>query len=104
MKKVTIYTLVGCSYCERFKNNLDENNLIYKEISCADQSKQCSELEELSNCDLYPMCKIETDSGTILLTMPDDYSQIGKVTKLENNKRIIFVHSIDNMLQFVKNA
>jgi hypothetical protein len=104
MKKITIYTLVGCPYCEKFKDNLKSININFIEKQCIDHENECSELEYLSRCDLYPMCKIENSDGTLILCMPDEYKEIGKIIKLEHNKKIILVHSIDNMLQFIKNT
>jgi len=104
--KLKILTLRDCAVCNTFKENLDNLNIDYLEIDCYNPNNDsfCTDFENLVNCKSYPMCVLESNERTIILTMTDDYDKINNTVNIARNEYIIYLHSIDNMITVIQNS
>jgi glutaredoxin len=97
---IKIFTLEGCSSCKDYKLLLEKNGINYNEIVCTENKNGsiCDNLESIVKCERYPMTMLNTG---YILCIADDSSQLGKVHEIGNHK-IIYVYSINNMLDITK--
>lgn len=103
--KITIYTLQGCSVCDRLKNELTHSYIKYNEVSCTTEQSTCDKLENVAKCNIYPMCIIESyPNKRILICFAKEADQLNQIKNLNSTTIITYVHSIDNMLTIIKNA
>jgi arsenate reductase-like glutaredoxin family protein len=103
--KITIYTLQGCSVCDRLKNELNHSFIKYKEVSYATDQLACEKLENATKSNIYPMCIIESfPNRKILICFAKESNQLNQIKNLNSTTILTYVHSIDNMLTIIKNA
>lgn len=66
MRKVEIYTLDYCPYCQKAKFFLDEHNVEYKEIPCEDREEEArrelSEKYNLKSLATFPQIIIDGEN------------------------------------------
>lgn len=99
MKKLTIMTLKNCEICLEYKKILQNENILYEDISCTERTNDniCNKIESVCKQNLYPISII--DNTIVVLTR--DYSKLGKIhTNLGYN--IVYNHSINSVLQIIK--
>jgi glutaredoxin len=102
--KIVLYTLQGCTICDKLKKELSHIKIAYKEISCSLETDIRDKLENMTNCNLYPMCMIESyPNKKILMCIAKDINQLNSIKTLNGNNILTYVHSIDNMLTVIKN-
>jgi hypothetical protein len=100
---LTIATLDGCNFCNKFKDLLLSERIKFKELVCDKDPGFCDNLESYTSCDLYPMAILDTSSGLhITMCLTNDYQQINKTNKINEKNVIIYFHSINTMLDFIK--
>lgn len=103
--KITIYTLQGCSVCDRLKNELLHSFIKYNEVSCTTDQPTCDKLENIVKCNIYPMCIIESyPNKKIMICFAKDSDQLNQIKNINSSTILTYVHSIDNMLTIIKNA
>ena len=102
-KQLIIYTLIGCGFCESLKSKLLYNNIQFQEICCSNDSNTCDKMENLLNCDLYPIAQVKLSiSKNVIFCLTNQHSQIN-TNIIEGSNVIFYVHSIDNMIHAIKN-
>lgn len=100
--KITIYSLDGCSSCESLRSKLKESFIAFTDIKCNGDVSICDKIESITNCETYPIIKIEKDySESLILCIAKDQNQLGSTQRHKNNV-IFYVHSINNMLDAIK--
>jgi arsenate reductase-like glutaredoxin family protein len=62
-KKITVYSLEGCSRCNALIAALKDKNLNFKEVSCKDCPECCDSVEDFLNTLNYPICKVELENS-----------------------------------------
>jgi glutaredoxin len=103
-KKLTIYTLEGCSFCERLRNELTHNYIQFNEVNCSGESSECTKLENITNCVLFPMMILESyPDKKIILCLANESSQLNSIKNINSKIILTHVHSIDNMVNVAKN-
>jgi glutaredoxin len=101
---LTIATVEGCNYCNKFKNLLLSENIKFKEVVCNSNDRLCDDLESKTGCDLYPMSIIDSDTGLkIIACITSEYQKINTTRTINEKTGIIYFHSINTMLDYIKN-
>lgn len=103
--KIQLITLNGCGRCAKLKEDLSNNNIVFTNTSCDENPNQCDSLESLLGIDDYPMVLITDKADRILeiLYIAKSYEMIGKNKDFDGGVTGIPVHSIDNMIDYIKN-
>jgi len=103
-KKITLYTLNGCGFCEELKKMLTTASISYNAIECGDKNKYCDELEAIASCDSYPMAIIEKNPfERVIICLSNNYENLKEIKKIDRKTILVNVHSILNMLDVIKN-
>lgn len=102
--KLSIFTLEGCSQCAKLKQELLINNILYVEVNCTKENEICDNLENLINCDIYPLCVLDYTTNKLILCLTNDFDKINTTSKITDSKSIIYLHSINNMITIIKNS
>jgi glutaredoxin len=101
---LTIATLEGCNFCNKFKDLLLSERIKFNEVLCSSNSGLCDYLESNTGCDMYPMSIIDTDNGLRIITcVTSDYQKINTTSTINKKTGIIYFHSINTMLDYIKN-
>ena len=99
--KITIYSLEGCPSCESLKSKLNEKFIQFTNIECNKHESACDSIEEITNCETYPIIKVEHQFGQeLLICIAKDSNQLASDVNYSNGK-IFYIHSIDNMLDAI---
>lgn len=93
---IKIFVLEGCDKCKKLKSNLDSLNIKYTCITCEENPKECDNIEEITEVDMYPII----NSGKDILYIAEKYKDIGK-KKEANGYNTIGFYSIDNIIEFI---
>jgi arsenate reductase-like glutaredoxin family protein len=103
--RIKLTTLKDCDRCNRLKYALKKNNLEYSFTTCEEDPINCDNLEALINVTTYPITLIVDTNDTILkiLYLVNDYNELGKKYNLGGGMQGIPLHSIEQMLHYVKN-
>jgi glutaredoxin len=102
--KLTIYTLEGCSQCDKFKIGLKQSNIPFADVVCEKQNTKCDELENITNCDLYPMCIVDSNGKKIIVCLTHDIEKLSNIKSINSSCAVVYTHSIDNMIHLIKNV
>jgi len=98
-----IITVSGCGYCNDYKLALKKANIKFAELVCENDPGFCNDLESYVGCNLYPISIIETDTGiTVTICLTDDYQKINTSKQISDKSAIIYLHSINTMLDYIK--
>lgn len=104
-RKITIYTLEGCSFCEKLQKELEGLRISFTNINCTKDTNICDKLESTTNCNLYPACIIQSfPSKKIIVSLAKESNQLNQIKTINSETIITYVHSIDNMLTIIKNS
>ena len=103
--KIQLITLNGCGRCSKLKEDLFTNSIIFTNTSCDDNPNQCDSLESLIGIEEYPMVLITDNAYRVLeiLYIAKSYEMIGKNRDFNGGVLGIPMHSIDSMLEYIKN-
>ena len=103
INNLTVVTLDGCEFCNKFKGILNNENIRFKELVCDKDPGFCNDVESYTGCDMYPMVIINTSSGLrITMCLTNDYQKINTTKQLNDKNGIIYLHSINTMLDYIK--
>jgi glutaredoxin len=101
--KLTILTLDGCSFCNKFKDLLRNENINFLENTCSKNSRLCDSVESYTGCTTYPMAIIETNRNAVYtICISSNYEKINKTVDAREKGSITYLHSINTMLDFIK--
>ena len=99
--KITVYSLEGCSFCESLKSKLKELHISFTDIKCDQHESLCDTIENITNCETYPIIKIGYEYGKdLLLCVANNHNQLGRIDNFDNGK-IMYLYSIDNMIDAI---
>jgi hypothetical protein len=103
--KIQLITLENCNKCNKLKKELSDNNILYTYTNCEEDPNQCDSLETLLGIEEYPIILIKNEENKILeiLYAAKSYELIGKNKDFENGIVGIPMHSVDGMLEYIKN-
>lgn len=103
--KIQLITLEDCNRCTKLKKELSDNGIFYRYTNCEDNPNQCDSLESLLGIEEYPMILITDKQDNILeiLYIAKTYEMIGKNRDFDGGVIGVPMHSIDNMVHYVKN-
>jgi glutaredoxin len=97
--KLQIYFLQGCDRCKKLKATLDSLKIKYDAVPCEEYPNMCDNMENITGVNSYPMVKLDS----IIYYVSDDYANIGKPKTVANKLKTIGTHSIDNIIDAIKN-
>jgi hypothetical protein len=96
--------LKKCNKCKAYKKSLEENNIVFSSVYCEDEPTECDNIENITNCNSYPMTILDFNNKVTIFYTGNDYQDLGKIKQHSGRVQSISVHSIDNMLSEVKKA
>lgn len=102
MKKVTVFRLSGCSYCEELVTKLEAHGIEYESIDADENSDLADEIEDLLEVYVYPIVILKSESDALCyLFRASDYDQTRAVF-IDNGIKKGFM-TIDHLIQEIIN-
>jgi glutaredoxin len=94
-----VYILEGCDKCKKLKATLNTLKIEYEEVSCEAYPNMCDNIENVTGVDSYPMVKLDDN----IYYIAEKYSDIGKIKIISDKLATKGMHSIDNIIDAIKN-
>lgn len=101
---IKILTLEDCSRCAKFKVLLKNNAIKFIDLPCNSNDEDCDRAEAVINSISYPIAEIQYENEPDeMLYLTDDYSVLQNGVKINHGIKAIPFHSIDNIVNYIKN-
>jgi hypothetical protein len=103
MNKIKLLVLEGCHKCEKLKQELNRNNILYDYEVCKSDTEICDSIEDLTGCSNYPIALKIVNSNFIeeIAYITRNYEDIGKTVDLNNNIKGKPLYSIDQLIDYI---
>lgn len=103
--QIKLVTIEGCSRCQRLKDLLSRAAIRFHFTTCEQDPDNCDSLEALVGEVNYPMVLMTNTNGDVfeVLFLTDSYLKLDGGAKNSGGILCIPYHSIDNIVQYVKN-